>query len=67
MQESSKESAQETGEGKPILPGDEAAEGTAGTGQAICRECGGSGRDFERRPCPTCGGTGKVIAGVGGG
>jgi DnaJ-class molecular chaperone len=47
-------------------PGDEAAAGTPGTGEAMCPDCKGSGRVQDGR-CPTCGGTGKVIEGIGGG
>jgi DnaJ-class molecular chaperone len=46
-------------------PGDEAAAGTPGTGENICRECGGSGR-LDGAPCPACAGTGKIIEGIGG-
>jgi hypothetical protein len=46
-------------------PGDEAPSGTPGTGEAICRDCGGSGR-VDGNTCPTCGGSGKVIEGIGG-
>lgn len=46
-------------------PGDEAPPGTPGTGEGICRECGGSGRLAGAR-CPACDGSGKVIVGVGG-
>ena len=48
-----------------INPGDEAPEGTPGTGETICRECGGSGK-AANGPCPACGGSGKVTAGLGG-
>ena len=48
-----------------ISPGDEAAEGTPGTGETICRECGGSGR-AANGPCPLCSGRGKVTVGLGG-
>jgi hypothetical protein len=49
----------------PMSPGDEAPEGTPGTGENICPACGGSGsRDGQR--CPTCEGTGKVTVGIGG-
>ena len=48
-----------------INPGDEAAEGTPGTGEAICRECGGSGR-AANGSCPSCNGSGKVTVGLGG-
>lgn len=47
--------------------GDEAPQGTPGTGETICRNCGGSGRDSDRRPCTNCSGTGKVTVGIGGG
>lgn len=46
-------------------PGDEAPPGTPGTGENLCRLCGGSGEQ-EGTPCPECGGTGKVIEGIGG-
>jgi hypothetical protein len=47
-------------------PGDEAPPGTPGTGETLCRDCGGTGRTGSG-PCATCGGTGKVTAGLGGG
>lgn len=46
-------------------PGDEAPEGTPGTGEDICRECGGSGQVGDAA-CPSCKGSGKVTVGVGG-
>lgn len=49
----------------PLNPGDEAAAGTPGTGEGICRECGGSGRVGDS-VCPSCKGGGKVVVGVGG-
>ncbi|VWX62484.1 conserved hypothetical protein [Burkholderiales bacterium 8X] len=49
-----------------MSPGDEAPPGTPGTGESICRTCGGSGRDPDRRICPECNGTGKVTVGIGG-
>lgn len=52
--------------GSPSSLGDEAPPGTAGTGESICRECGGTGRLAEAT-CPACGGSGKVIVGLGGG
>jgi hypothetical protein len=51
---------------EPLNPGDDAAPGTPGTGEDICRRCGGSGR-IDGGVCPNCGGTGKVIEGIGGG
>lgn len=48
-----------------INPGDEAAPGTPGTGEAVCPRCGGSGR-LGTRECPDCGGSGKVIRAIGG-
>jgi len=47
-------------------PGDEAATGTPGTGEGVCRRCGGSGVDGGQR-CPDCAGTGRVTVGIGGG
>jgi hypothetical protein len=46
-------------------PGDEAPPSAPGTGENLCRRCAGSGR-LENEPCPDCGGTGKVVEGVGG-
>ncbi len=47
-------------------PGDEAAPGTPGTGENLCRNCNGSG-EFKGKPCPVCDGSGKVIEGLAGG
>jgi len=49
----------------PMSPGDEAPEGTPGTGEDVCPDCGGSGRRAGG-DCPTCAGTGKVTVGLGG-
>ena len=50
---------------EPLNPGDEAAPGTPGTGENICPKCSGSG-ELDGAPCENCGGTGKVIVGIGG-
>ncbi len=59
--------AQQPQENRPSRtnPGDEAAAGVPGTGENICRECRGSG-EVGGESCPQCGGTGKVIEGIGG-
>lgn len=50
-----------------LAPGDEVAGGTPGSGESICRTCGGSGRAGSAgAQCPDCLGTGKVTVGVGG-
>ena len=49
-----------------LNPGDQATPGTPGTGENVCRDCKGSGQR-DAAPCPTCGGTGKVVEGMGGG
>jgi RecJ-like exonuclease len=49
-----------------LNPGDQAKQGTPGTGENVCPECHGTGR-VNAAPCPTCGGTGTIIEGVGGG
>ncbi|TFZ06359.1 hypothetical protein EZ313_06855 [Ramlibacter henchirensis] len=49
----------------PMSPGDEAPRGTPGTGEDICRACGGSGK-LNGGVCPECEGTGKVNVGIGG-
>jgi hypothetical protein len=46
----------------PMSPGDEAP---PGTGENVCRHCGGSGR-IAGRPCPACEGSGRVTVGIGG-
>ncbi len=46
-------------------PGDQAPSDTPGTGENLCPRCNGSGRQGNE-PCTNCGGTGKVIEGIGG-
>jgi DnaJ-class molecular chaperone len=62
-------SAKTTGEVREaetrLNPGDEAAPGTPGTGEAVCPICEGSGR-ARGAPCKNCGGSGKIIKAVGG-
>jgi DnaJ-class molecular chaperone len=54
-------------QGRPKLnPGDQAAPGTPGAGENVCPDCRGSGK-LDAAPCKTCGGTGVVIEGMGGG
>jgi len=50
----------------PTRPGDEAAEGTPGTGEDICPACSGTGKRTDG-PCPRCSGTGRITEGIGGG
>jgi hypothetical protein len=50
---------------RPIAPGDEAAQGTPGTGEDVCPECKGSGK-LGAKPCPNCTGSGRVVKGIGG-
>jgi DnaJ-class molecular chaperone len=45
-------------------PGDEASPGESQTGENICRACKGTGQ-IDGKPCPECGGTGKVIENLG--
>lgn len=52
--------------GATLNPGDQAPPGTPGTGENVCPTCNG-GKMVDAEPCPTCGGTGIVIEGVGGG
>ena len=47
-------------------PGDQARPGTPGTAESICPKCSGSGKGKDGSRCENCGGTGKVIVGVGG-
>jgi hypothetical protein len=50
----------------PMSPGDQAPQGTPGTGETVCPSCGGSGRQGPTA-CPTCQGSGKINVGIGGG
>jgi hypothetical protein len=50
-----------------LNPGDDAAPGTPGTGEDICQVCHGSGKTVMGGLCPNCGGTGKIVEGIGGG
>jgi DnaJ-class molecular chaperone len=54
-----------SGGDQQVNPGDAAKPGTPGTGENVCPQCAGSGK-VDAAPCQTCGGTGKVIEGVGG-
>jgi DnaJ-class molecular chaperone len=56
---------QMTGSIDGTAPGDEAARGTPGTGENLCRACNGSGKQ-DGAPCAECEGSGKVIEGIGG-
>jgi DnaJ-class molecular chaperone len=42
------------------VPADE-----TGAGENVCRKCEGSGR-VDGKPCPDCGGSGKVTTPIGG-
>jgi hypothetical protein len=55
-----------TGSPDGTAPGDEAAPGTPGTGENLCRACNGSGKQ-NGEACLVCEGSGKVIEGIGGG
>jgi len=48
-----------------MRPGDQAPEGTAGTGETVCPSCGGSGK-LGASACPECEGTGRITVGIGG-
>lgn len=58
--------ALQPGGAQDLGPEDVAPPGTPGTGESICRVCGGSGQ-HDGAACANCSGTGKVIVGVGGG
>lgn len=47
-------------------PGDEAPPGTPGTAEDICPVCNGSGK-ADSGQCQNCGGSGRIIEGIGGG
>ena len=53
-------------------PDDDPEQGTPGTGQDVCPECEGTGKQFDKatgkstvKSCERCDGTGKVIQGIG--
>lgn len=50
----------------PLHRGDEAPPGTPGSGETICRRCGGGGTLAGGTACPDCGGSGKTVAAIGG-
>jgi DnaJ-class molecular chaperone len=62
----SEKPAQMSGSNPAVNPGDDGTPGTPGTGENVCPDCKGRGR-LGAAPCKTCGGTGKVIEGIGGG
>lgn len=47
-------------------PGDDAPAGTPGTGEDICPRCKGTGKQ-NGQDCQNCGGTGRIVEGIGGG
>ncbi|EIF34171.1 hypothetical protein BCh11DRAFT_01969 [Burkholderia sp. Ch1-1] len=51
---------------EPLNPGDEASADAPGVGEDVCRACHGTGT-VEGVQCTLCGGTGKVLQGIGGG
>ncbi len=51
--------------GDPMAPGDQAPQGTPGTGENVCPRCGGTGK-LAGGDCPECQGSGKVTGGIGG-
>ncbi|RJG03452.1 hypothetical protein [Noviherbaspirillum sedimenti] len=53
--------------GSPEMnPGDAAPAGTPGTGEDICPKCKGTGK-IDGTDCQNCGGTGRIVEGIGGG
>ena len=62
---SANDKAQAREAGPRLNPGDEAAPGTPGTGEAVCPVCDGSGQT-RGMSCQNCGGSGKVIKAIGG-
>jgi RecJ-like exonuclease len=50
-----------------LNPGDEAAPGTPGAAEDICSHCTGTGKLEGGTECPECGGSGRVMRGIGGG
>ncbi|NHZ79222.1 hypothetical protein F2P44_08025 [Massilia sp. CCM 8695] len=50
-----------------LNPGDEAKPGTPGAAEDLCDACGGKGTLDNGGACTECGGTGRVMRGIGGG
>lgn len=61
------EAAMATTQEPDLNPGDEASPGTPGAGEDVCEACSGSGKLSDGKPCPQCGGSGRVMRGIGGG
>jgi hypothetical protein len=55
----------EASNASPMNPGDEAPPGTPGTGENVCPVCHGGGK-VRGAACANCGGTGRIVAGIGG-
>ncbi|MCC8404913.1 hypothetical protein LJ655_24075 [Paraburkholderia sp. MMS20-SJTN17] len=51
---------------KPLNPGDEGPADAPGVGEDLCPACLGAG-SVGGVACALCGGTGKVLQGIGGG
>lgn len=51
----------------PLNPGDEASPGTPGAAEDRCDACSGKGKLGDGSACPECGGSGRVMRGIGGG
>jgi RecJ-like exonuclease len=51
---------------EPENPGDEAPPDEPSAGENVCQACHGAGT-VDGQPCTICGGTGKVLQGIGGG
>lgn len=54
------------GDASDMNPGDEVPPGSPDSGENICPECHGSGTLADKGECSNCGGTGKIIQGIGG-
>ncbi|SDD17201.1 hypothetical protein [Paraburkholderia lycopersici] len=50
----------------PLNPGDQGPPDAPGVGEDLCSACHGTGL-VEGQRCAVCGGTGKVLQGIGGG
>jgi RecJ-like exonuclease len=49
----------------PLSQADDTPRDAAQTGENTCRTCAGRGGLDDGRPCPECGGTGRVVETVG--
>ncbi|CAN5412159.1 hypothetical protein BH11PSE11_BH11PSE11_00390 [soil metagenome] len=63
----SKQASNPSPQSTNVNPGDDAAQGTPGSGEDVCPACQGRGKKGNGSACPNCAGSGKIVEGIGGG